>query len=100
MAEVKPKTAKTEGQFEIIYRKRVRRQLKKVLPVIQIIVDFDTVLINLSDEPIKNEAFNYLKDSTLPVATQEELKMLYDYAPTSKALVKAPRGYTAPWESK
>lgn len=98
MAETKPKLEKVEGRFEVIYRKRVRRGAKEKLPVIQIVVDFEAVVINLCDKPVKNEAFNYLENNTLPIATQEELKMLYDYAPTSRALVKPPKDYKAPWE--
>ena len=38
-------------------------------------------------------------DKTVPVATQEQLKEVYDARPEYRALVKAPKGYKAPWQS-
>lgn len=37
-------------------------------------------------------------DQTVPVATQAQLKEVYDSRPEYKALVKPPKGYKAPWE--
>lgn len=37
-------------------------------------------------------------DKMVPVASQEQLKEVYDSRPEYRSLVKAPNGYKAPWQ--
>ena len=95
--DTKPKVVKQE-EFRLIYKQKTRRGQAKKYPVIQIVVDHEEVVINLTNKPIVSKSFDYLKDNTLPVASQEELKMLYDKSSAFKKYVKAPLGYKAPWD--
>lgn len=46
-----------------------------------------------------NKEVQYL-DQKLPVATQEQLKEVYDADASYIAIVKPPAGYEAPWNKK
>lgn len=39
-------------------------------------------------------------DKKIPVATQDQLKEVYDADPSYVSIVKAPEGYEAPWAKK
>lgn len=70
-------------------------QLVKVGPAVTLYkVGKAWKLLNHDTKPAK-----YDDKTIVPVATQEQLKEMYDSRPEYTAFVKAPKGYKAPWQS-
>lgn len=78
------KQASSVGDFELV----------KVQPAVTLYMVGKTwKLLNHDTKPAP------YADKTVPVATQEQLKEVYDARPEYRSLVKAPKGYKAPWQS-
>ena len=78
-----PPQSKQVGDFELV----------KVQPAVTLYMVGKTwKLLNHDTKPAP------YADKMVPVATQEQLKEVYDSRPEYRSLVKAPKGYKAPWQ--
>jgi hypothetical protein len=82
-ATAQPKQPASVGDFELV----------KVQPAVTLYMVGKTwKLLNHDTKPAA------YADKMVPVATQEQLKEVYDSRPEYRDLVKAPKGYKAPWQ--